>query len=99
MRTNIEDSIMADDENIIETVDEEGNPIKFQLFDIIEYNDQEYAMLLPYDEEDEDDDPEIVLMKLVADGDDEYSFETIDDEKEFEAVAEYIANIEDEVEE
>ena len=90
---------MSENENIIETIDEEGNPIKFQLFDVIEFNGQEYAMLLPLDEEDEDAEPELVLMRLVADGDDEYSFETIDSEDEFNAVAEYIANLEEEYEE
>lgn len=90
---------MSENENIIETIDEEGNPIKFQLFDVIEFNEQEYAMLLPLDEEDEDAEPELVLMRLVADGDDEYSFETIDSEDEFNAVAEYIANLEEEYEE
>lgn len=87
---------MAPEENadIIETVDEEGNSISFKLFDVIEYEGNEYAMLLPLDEEDSDE-PELVLMRLVADGD-EYSFETIDDEEEFEAVSEYIESLEDE---
>lgn len=87
---------MAPEENadIIETVDEEGNSISFKLFDVIEYEGNEYAMLLPLDEEDSDE-PELVLMRLVADGD-EYSFETIDDEEEFEAVSEYIESFEDE---
>ena len=88
-----------ENENLIETVDEEGNPIYFQLFDVIEFNGQDYAMLMPVDEDDEDAEPEIVLMRLVSDGEDEYSFETIEDDAEFEAVSEYIASIEDEVEE
>ena len=89
---------MTDNENadIIETIDEEGNTIKFQLFDVIEYDEQEYAMLLPLDEEQEDeDDPELVLMRLVSDGE-EYSLETIDDEDEFNEVSEYIESLGDE---
>lgn len=89
---------MTDNENadIIETIDEEGNTIKFQLFDVIEYNEQEYAMLLPLDEPQEDeDDPELVLMRLVSDGE-EYSLETIDDEDEFYEVSEYIESLGDE---
>lgn len=82
--------------DIIETVDEEGNPISFQLFDVIEFEGREYAMLLPTDEE-ETDDPELVLMRLVTDGED-YAFETIDDESEFNAVSEYIMSLEDEEE-
>ena len=80
--------------DIIETVDEEGTPISFKLFDVIEFEGKEYAMLLPLEEEDSDD-PELVLMRLVSDGE-EYAFETIEDEAEFDAVAEYIESIEDE---
>ncbi|MBO6273246.1 DUF1292 domain-containing protein [bacterium] len=82
-------------ENIIETVDEDGNVIQFNLFDVIEYEGKEYALLLPVDEDEEDDDAEMILMRLVSDGD-EYSFETIDDEAEFEAVSEYLESFEDE---
>ena len=49
--------VMEDKADIIETVDEEGNPISFKLFDVVEYEGKEYAMLLPLDEE-EGDDPE-----------------------------------------
>lgn len=82
--------------DIIETVDEEGNTISFQLFDVIEYDDKEYALLLPMeDTESDEDEAELVLMRLVSDGDD-YTFETIDDEDEFNAVSEYIESLEDE---
>ena len=43
---------MADEDQIIETVDENGNVIKFELFDIVEVDEQEYALLLPVEEED-----------------------------------------------
>ena len=88
---------MTDEEtlDLIETIDEEGNPITFQLFDVVEYEGKEYAMLLPYDEEDESEESEMILMRLITEGE-EYSFETIDDESEFEAVAEYIESFGDE---
>lgn len=83
---------MADEDQIIETVDENGNVIKFELFDIVEVDEQEYALLLPVEEEEGD---EVVLMKLTKDGE-EYLFETIDDDDEFEKVAAYVENMEDE---
>ena len=88
---------MADIEenNIIETVDENGEIIRFQLFDIIEFEEKEYALLLPEDGDEESEDSEMVLMLLVKDGDD-YSFETIEDEDEFERVSEYIESLGDE---
>ena len=83
---------MADEDQIIETIDENGNVIKFELFDIVEVDEQEYALLLPVEEEEGD---EVVLMRLSKDGD-EYLFVTIDDDEEFEKVAEYVENMEDE---
>ena len=80
--------------DIIETVDEEDNTISFKLFDVIEFEGKEYALLLPLDE-DNSDDPELVLMRLISE-EGEYSFETIEDENEFEKVSEYIESIEDE---
>ena len=45
---------MAEEDQIIETVDENGNVVKFELFDIVEVDEKEYALLLPADEEDAD---------------------------------------------
>lgn len=87
---------MADEDQIIETIDENGNVIKFELFDIVEVNEQEYALLLPVDEEEES--TEVVLMRLSKEGE-EYLFETIDDDEEFEKVAAYVESMEDEDEE
>ena len=89
---------MADEEQqIIETVDEQGNVIKLELFDIVEVDEKEYALLLPVETEAGEED-EIVLMRLSKDGED-YLFETIDDDKEFEKVAAYVESLEDEEEE
>lgn len=87
----------VNEDNIIETIDEDGEVIKFELFDVIEFEEKEYALLLPVGVEiDEDsDESEMVLMRLVKDGED-YSFETIDDEEEFERVSDYLESIEDE---
>lgn len=86
---------MAEEDQIIETVDENGNVVKFELFDIVEVDEKEYALLLPADEEDAD---EVVLMRISKDGE-EYLFETIDDDAEFEKVAKYVENMEEEEEE
>lgn len=85
---------MAEEDQIIETVDENGNTVKFELYDIVEVDEQEYALLLPVDEEDNE---EVVLMKLTKDGDD-YLFETIDDDEEFNKVADYVENMDEEEE-
>ena len=81
-------------EQIIETFDEEGNKISFELLDIVSVDDVEYALLLPTEKNDDDED-EVLLMKLKKDGE-EYSFEAIEDDREFDKVAQYIEEIEDE---
>lgn len=82
------------EKRIIETVDENGNNIKFELFDIIVFEDQEYALLTNPEVE---DDENIVVMKLLNDGEG-YTLETIEDDDEFDRVQEYIESIEDETE-
>ncbi len=79
-------------EQIIETIDENGNVIKFELYDIVEVDKQEYALLLPTDESEE-----VLVMRLSQDGED-YIFESIDDDAEFNKVAEYIESLEEEEE-
>jgi len=82
-------------ENVIEIVDDEGTVIKCELYDIIEFDDKQYAMLLEKDSDVEN--PEVVLMRYVEEGE-ECFFETIDSDEEFEKVSQYIdsLDIEDE---
>lgn len=86
-------------DQIIETVDEEGNIVKFELIDIVEVDEIEYGLLLPIDEakSEPDEDSEVVLMRLKKEGE-EFLFEAIEDDEEFEKVVEYIQSIEDEIE-
>ncbi|MBQ9688662.1 DUF1292 domain-containing protein [bacterium] len=81
---------MADEIKIIETMDENGNVVKFELYDIVEFEEKEYALLMPVESEDD----EIVLMGLEQEND-EYLFKVIEDEEEFNRVSEYIESIED----
>lgn len=83
-----------DEKQLIETVDEDGNVVNFELFDIVEFEEKEYALLLPVEEKTPEDD-EIILMRLKKDGED-YIFEAIEDDDEFERVSDFIENIEDE---
>ena len=82
------------EDQIIETITEDGEKVQFRLFDIIEFEEKEYALLLPMDDE-EGDEPELVLMRLQKE-DEDYLFETIEDDEEFERVSEYIESLDDE---
>ena len=83
-------------EQLIETTDENGNKVSFELIDIVTVDDVEYALLLPAGEKDEEE-GEILVMRLKKDGE-EFSFEVIDDDAEFNKIAEYIEELEDETE-
>lgn len=84
---------MADEnENLIEITDDDGTVIKCELYDIIEFEDKQYALLVEVNDEDEEIDPEVVLMKYVEEGEESY-FETIDDDDEFERVSGYIESL------
>lgn len=77
---------------IIETIDEDGNVVQFELYNIIEFEEKDYALLLPKNTDITDD---LILMEITKDGE-EYSFATIEDDEEFERVSEYIESLEDE---
>ena len=83
------------EEQMIETVDEEGNVINFQLIDIIEMEGKEYALLLPHENDDsEEEEKEVVLMRLIKEGE-EYTFDMIEDDDEFNKVVDYIDTLDD----
>lgn len=93
--TNHEHNHEEMEEQLIETIDEEGNVINFELIDIIEMDGQEYGLLLPREENDDsDEEKEVVLMRLTKEGD-EYVFEMIEDDEEFNRVVEFIDTLDD----
>ena len=81
------------EQEIIELIDEDGEACQFQLIDIIEFEGKEYGLLLPVDDEDEtlidnDEEKEVILMRLNKLMN-EYIFETIDSDEEFQKVSDY----------
>ncbi len=80
-------------DNIIEITDDDGTVIKCELYDIIEFENKQYALLVEADSDEEE--PEVVLMRYTEEGEESY-FETIDDDDEFERVSEYIESLETE---
>ena len=73
-------------DNIIVLNDENGDEIEFEFLDLIEYEGEEYVVLLPNDEEDAD---EVVILKLEdTDSEDEESYVSVEDEDVLKAVFE-----------
>lgn len=83
------------EQNFVEIVDEEGNVTKCEVYDVIDFEEKTYAMLLPIEDEDSDE-PELIVLEYIEEGDEVY-FQNIEDEDEFNRVCEYIESLEDEV--
>jgi len=67
-------------DNIIVLNDEEGNEAEFEFLDLIEYDGEEYVVLLPVEES--DDAGEVVILKLEdTESEDEESYVSVDDEE------------------
>ena len=83
--------------NLIELSDEDGNITQCEIYDIVEFEEKTYALLLPVEEESEEE-PELIVLEYIEDGE-EGSFVSIDDEDEFNRVCDYIESLADDVEE
>ena len=72
-------------DNLIVLNDEEGEEVKFEFLDLIEYENEEYVILLPAEED--DDAGEVVILKIEdTDSEEEESYVSVDDEETLNAV-------------
>lgn len=70
-------------DNIIILNDETGAEVKFEFLDLVELDGEEYVVLLPADEaENEEEAGEVVILKVEAsESDEEESYVSVDDEE------------------
>lgn len=72
-----EDCGSFDFDNVIVLNDESGNEVEFEFLDLIEYEGEEYVVLLPK----EKDADEVVILRLEeSDNSDEESYVSVDDD-------------------
>jgi len=68
-------------DNIIILNDEEGNEVEFEFLDLIEFEGEEYVVLLPIEVE-EDEEGEVVILKVEdTESEEEESYVSVDDEE------------------
>ena len=65
-------------DNIITLNDEEGNEVEFEFLDLIEFEDEEYVVLLPVEET--EDAGEVVILQVEDIDTDEESYTSVEDE-------------------
>ena len=92
------DEIQETEQQYVEIYSDDGQIIKCEIYDIVDFEDKTYAMLLPLSEDENDENSEVIVMEYVEDGDDGY-FQNIEDDTEFRRVCEYIESLDDEEEE
>ena len=92
------------DENLITLEGDDGHSYSCQLIDIFEFEKQEYALLLKETDLEEtktestdpatetDDDGSIIVMRILQ-RDDQYIFQTIENDQEFERVIAYVEEL------
>lgn len=68
--------------NIIELLDENGKSVKFEFLDLIEYENNNYVILLPAEEVEDEDSDEVVILKEDTSADNgEQSYVSVEDEE------------------
>ena len=81
-------------DNILVLNDEEGNEVEFEFLDLIEYEGEEYVVLLPVDEEETEEPGEVVILKLEdTESEEEESYVSVEDENVLNKVFEKLAPI------
>ena len=70
-------------DNIIVLNDENGNEVQFEFLDLVELDNEEYVVLLPVTDEGEEDEGEVVILKLEDTDEDseEESYVGVEDEE------------------
>lgn len=78
--------IQLDDDSIITLTDDEGNEVDFLLLDVVEYAEKDFLVLLPLEDEDDEED-NVLILQAVRNGEEE-TFIGVEDETVMNAVFE-----------
>lgn len=78
----MQDEMDMELDNIITLQDEDGQDVAFEFLDLVIYEDKEYVVLLPV----EDDSGEVVILLLEGEDEDGESYVGVEDDDVLEAV-------------
>lgn len=88
---------MAKEDEMLTLTDEDGNEHTFSVVDILEVDGSEYTILLPF-ESGEEDDEEAVILRIDTDENGNDVLVDIEDDEEWEKVADTWASMADDEE-
>ena len=76
--------IQLDEDSIITLTDDEGNEVDFLLLDVVEYAEKDFLVLLPLEDE-EDEEDNVLILQAVRNGEEE-TYVGVEDEAVLNAV-------------
>lgn len=78
-----ENENMEELDNIVILNDENGEEVRFEFLDLVELDNEEYVVLLPIAEEGEEEEGEVVILKVedTDDDSDEESYVSVENEE------------------
>lgn len=71
--------------NIVELIDDEGNAQPYEMLDYIESGKSSYIVITPAAEEEEAEECDVYIMRVVQEGEEDF-FEVVEDQKELEKI-------------
>ncbi len=89
------EEIQETEQQYVEIFGEDGKLIKCEIYDVVDFEDKTYALLLPLTEDENDENSEVIVMEYIEEGEEGY-FKNIDEDDEFKRVCEYIESLDDE---
>ena len=81
---NINETLNEEEENILTLTDENGNEAQFEYLDVVEYEGEEYLVLMPADEESD----EIIILLIEPVDEENENYLAVEDEATLMAVYE-----------
>jgi uncharacterized protein YrzB (UPF0473 family) len=82
---------LSTQDEVLTLLDEEGKEHRFEVIDILQVNESDYAILLPLEAENELDsevaEDEAVIFRIVDEGEENQTLMAVEDEEEWELVA------------
>lgn len=95
---NIKNQNLEDDEMFVTLDLDNGTQIECEILTIFEVNGQDYIALLPLSENDDEDGEEVYIYRYSEDAEGNPSLDNIEDDDEYEAVADRFDELLDEAE-
>ena len=78
--------IQLDDDSIVTLTDDEGTEVDFLLLDVVEYDGRDFLVLLPMEDE-EDEEDNVLILEAIRNGEEE-TYVGVEDEDVLNAVFE-----------